>query len=349
MSATAEPDALLVDSVERLLSDCATPSAVEDAERDGWSAPIWDSMASAGFPWVSVPEAAGGAGGSLVDAMAVLRAVGRHAAPVPIAETGVLGGWLAAAAGVEVPSGPISVVDDAAALAVHDGMVSGQAIVAWGRRAERIMALVVDDDGPAILALRPEHVVVSARANMAGEPRDLVQVDAPLAACRAATAPPGVDAESLRLRACLTRIVLCAGALESMSQMTVDYTNSRRQFGRPVAAFQAVQQHLVVAAQCSVRASMAADVAVRAVSAGDGRFEVAAARTVVDEAVVAGTRAAHQAHGAMGVTREYPLQQLTRRLWSWRHEHGPAAAWRRQIGATVVAAGADALWPTISV
>ncbi|MCU1343935.1 MAG: putative Acyl-CoA dehydrogenase, partial [Acidimicrobiia bacterium] len=106
--------------------------------------------------------------------------------------------------------------------------------------------------------------------------------------------------------------------------------------------------HLVTTAQHSVKLSMAADTAVRAASRGDAAFEIAAAVVIADAAAVNATRAAHQAHGAMGVTREYPLHHLSRRLWSWRHEFGGARYWRPLLGAQVAAAGADRLFETVT-
>ncbi|MFI5053221.1 MAG: acyl-CoA dehydrogenase family protein [Acidimicrobiia bacterium] len=341
-------DALLVETVERLLTASSTFDAVEQAEADGWCAPVWDALSEAGFPWISIAEDAGGSGGSLADAMAVLRSVGRHASPVPVAETGVLGGWLAAAAGFEIPTGPTSVVPDPGALVVERGRIRGETTVAWARQATRVLALVQGADGPVIVSATPDQLDVEPRTNMAGEPRDLVRFDCELADLEHAPAPPGVDGDELRRRGCLTRIGLSAGALETLCQLTIDYTNERRQFGRPIAAFQAVQHHLVTIAQASVRASMAADVATRALTGGDARFEVAAARVVVDAAAVDATRAAHQAHGAMGVTREYRLHHFSRRLWAWRHEYGGVKGWRRALGADVASAGANALFPTVS-
>ena len=40
-----------------------------------------------------------------------------------------------------------------------------------------------------------------------------------------------------------------------------------------------------------------------------------------------------QLHGAIGFTREYRLQPLTRRLLSWREECGNEAVWFEKLGA----------------
>lgn len=348
MSDTAEPDTLVVETVERLLADVCTPASVERAESVGWSAAVWDALVNAGFPWVSVPVDAGGSGGTLADAAAILRCVGRHAAPVPVAETGVLAGWLLAGAGIELPAGPATVVPDASAITLVDGRLTGRATVAWGRRAERIVALVANGSDWIVASCRPEQLSITLGQSLAGEPRDRVWFDVPLAATEHAPALPGTDGDALHHRGAFTRVVMTAGALSAIAQMTIDYTNERQQFGRPVATFQAVQQHLVTVAQCAVRVEMAADLATRAIARGAVGIEIAAARLIADAAIVAGTRAAHQAHGAMGVTREYPLHQLSRRLWAWRHEYGSAATWRRRLGRDVHAGGADALFPLIT-
>jgi len=341
-------DPLFVETVDRLLGRAATFEAVESAEAEGWSEPLWKLMAEAGFPWISVPEHAGGTGGTVADAMAMLRRVGAHAAPVPVAETGVLGGWLSASAGFDVPDGPLTVIADPGALDLSQGQVSGVAVVAWASRAHRILGIVPDGDGSSIVSLTPDQVSIVGGTNLAGEPRETVSVDVSMAEVDHRPAPAGVDGAALRLRGALSRVNLAAGALSAMSQLTIDYTNERRQFGKPVASFQAVQQHLVTAAQAAARAEMAAAVATRAVARGGGAFEVAAAKVVVDRAVVEATRAAHQAHGAMGVTREYPLHHLSRRLWAWRHEYGTARQWRDVVGRSVGAGGADGLWPLIT-
>ncbi len=345
---------LLVETVERLLTATCTFEEVARSEETRWATPVWDALAEVGFPWVSIPEVSGGSGGSVFDAAAILRSVGAHSAPLPLAETGLLGGWLLSSAGLTIPEGPLTVVSHPAALSTADGRLTGEAVVAWAERSSRIVTLVTDGDSWKVASVRPSQVTITPGANMAGEPRDTVIFNVALDELETAPAPEGVNSDALLRRGSLSRILLSAGSLEAMTQLTVDYTSIRRQFGKPIASFQAVQQHLITAAQCSVKASMAADLATRAVARGDNNdfenndFELAAARVVVDQAAVLATRAAHQAHGAMGVTREYPLHHHSRRLWAWRHEYQRSELWKQQVGQMVHARGANGLFPLIT-
>ncbi len=86
----------------------------------------------------------------------------------------------------------------------------------------------------------------------------------------------------------------------------------------------------------------------RALDADDPLLEIATAKIIASDAASIGASIAHQVHGALGFTAEHPLQQLTRRLWSWRGEAGSAADWADLLGAATIAAGPDALWPRLT-
>lgn len=339
---TEHADALLVETIERLLTDVSTPEEVERAEHDGgWSDRTWGALVEAGFPWVGIDEGRGGSGGTLADTAALLIAAGRFAASVPLAETAMVGGWLLAEAGIALPDGAVSAIEEPATVA--DGRVRVEGVAAWGRHADRIAATTLDG---RVVALHPDQVTMSHGANLAGEARDRVVADLPIDEVDSG----GVEGahEHLVDRGALSRLTMAAGALDAIARMTIDYTHQRHQFGRPVARFQAVQAHLVTVAQSAARGRMAADIALRALADGEPGIDIAAARVVADDAITLGTRSAHQAHGAMGVTREYPLHQLTRRLWSWRHEWGTTTSWRRRLGRAVAETGADRLFTLIS-
>jgi acyl-CoA dehydrogenase len=50
----------------------------------------------------------------------------------------------------------------------------------------------------------------------------------------------------------------------------------------------------------------------------------------------------------MGMTQEYSLHHLTRRLWAWRAEYGEGTGWARGIGSDLAQRGADRLFPLIT-
>ena len=115
---------------------------------------------------VGVPEAAGGSGGDLAD-VGALRVAGRHAGPVPLAETGMLGGWLLAGTGLEIPDGAVTVVpehghrDD---LELRGGALHGTAHrVPWARAVDEIVALLDAGDGPMVVQVDPLDVRIEPR------------------------------------------------------------------------------------------------------------------------------------------------------------------------------------------
>ncbi|HEU0168101.1 MAG TPA: acyl-CoA dehydrogenase family protein, partial [Chloroflexota bacterium] len=140
------------------------------------------------------------------------------------------------------------------------------------------------------------------------------------------------------------------GALERMSELTIEYTSQRRQFGRPVAAFQAVQIHLVNGAQNAVLATMAGQQAAAALQSDPthAAFEIASAKLLASEAAHTATQAAHQAHGAMGMTQDYALHHFSRRLWSWQSEYGDERYWAARLGRATATAGAERLYPAVT-
>src|ERR1700761_4922490 len=122
---------------------------VGEAEAAGWAPQLWDALQQSGFSDVPVAEELGGAGGSVADAVQLLRAAGAHAAPVPLAEAGLIGGWLLASAGPARRDGVRPVLPPCATPRLDGARLPGTApAVAWGRRAEHVAGLV---DGVVVL------------------------------------------------------------------------------------------------------------------------------------------------------------------------------------------------------
>lgn len=138
----------------------------------------------------------------------------------------------------------------------------------------------------------------------------------------------------------LNRAALVAGAAAAMLDMTMQHVNTRVQFGKPLAKQQAVQQQLAVLA-CEVAAvTVAVQAAAAALDAGlDGRFEALCAKLRANLVVPRGTSIAHQLHGAIGFTTDYPLHKFSLRLNRWRRECGTDTELASELGKL---AGGDA-------
>jgi acyl-CoA dehydrogenase len=350
---------MLLESMGRLFEDHCTKAVADAAEAGTFPDALWRAVSETGVPLAALPEHAGGADAEWSDLYAALRVAGRFAAPIPLAET-MLAAWVASSAGLEISEQPMTVgpvrADDRLTLE-RDGngwRLSGRASrLPWATSAGRIVLLADGPDGEMAVSLDGvAGVDVATGRNMAGEPRDTLNFSGlRVAGDAVAAAAAGVDRAALYRRGALARAVLMAGAMERALDTAVTYAGERKQFGRPIAKFQAVQQQLAVMAGQVAAAGAAADVGVEALSLDDParqEFLIAIAKIRVGDAATLASEIAHQVHGAIGFTKEYSLQLSTRRLWSWRDEFGGDTEWAARVGAYVCAGGADALWPTLT-
>jgi len=354
MNAPNDVRLMLVESATRLFADHVDQKMLEAAKQEGWSAALWQALEQAELPRVSLAEEAGGAGGSLSDLAAVLRVAGRFAAPVPLAETAMLAGWMLTASGLPLPRGPLAAGpagDDAVSARDEGGrwQISGTLRrVPWARIAHRLVLLAHSAAGPIVATVDPARCRIESGRNLAGEPRDAVVLEA-VEAEHAAPAGAGVTRTALRLRGALARAVLTCGALEGALALAVDYAQQRVQFGRRIGQFQAIQQEL---ARCAGESAAAVAAALSAAGVlergGDVTLAVASAKIRTAEAAREGALIAHQVHGAIGVTDEYALHHATLRLWSWREEYGNEAEWTAALGAIIHKRGAGAFWPALT-
>jgi acyl-CoA dehydrogenase len=348
---------LVVETVRDILS--GYEPFVLTAERR-WDAGLWSVLADAGLTGVGLPEEAGGSGGELADAVAIVRTLASGAAAVPVAEQILVAGPALLAADLDLPSPEqpttFAVADAVTVHPVDNGDGPGRFTltgtvtdVAWAGVAGHVAVLAPAPAGieGAVLALVDASGLPATGAfNLAGEPRGSLVLDqAPASGALLTEAQAG----EVRARYALARAVQLAAALEQVLAWTVQYAGERQQFGRPLGKFQAIQMELAEMAGEVTAVTALTDAAVQALDRGENAVLAAAAAKVrAGAAVEVVARLAHQVHGAIGFTQEHKLHHLTRRLWSWRDEAGSDLAWSRVLGAGLLADGPDEFWPALT-
>ncbi|MFD9395185.1 acyl-CoA dehydrogenase family protein [Streptomyces sp. NPDC060000] len=75
---------------------------------------------------------------------------------------------------------------------------------------------------------------------------------------------------------------------------------------------------------------------------------VAVARITTAQAATEVGCLAHQLHGALGITQEYPLHHVTRRLWAWRDAVAGERAWTDELGRRAADRGETAVWTQLT-
>ena len=313
---------MFAEAIEDILRDECTPARVRDIEAGGSSAALWQALAGAGFLELLTPEPHGGAGLALQELFPILTHFGRYAAPVPMAQA--IAARALVAPGTTLRDGMLTL---APALTRGAGGELRCPLVPFGAIAQHVLA--ADGDRLLLFACAdaqrlPTGIENSQLATLLW-PND-----------RSAEHISG-DATALAPLAAALHAALLAGAMLRVFEMTLQYCNERSQFGKSLGKFQAVQHQLSVMAEQVVAASIAAEAAFQSTDRTPRFLPAAIAKARTSEAAPGVANTAHALHGAIGVTEEYDLQLLTRRLHEWRIAHGAESYWNRLIGEQVLA------------
>ncbi|MFD8098502.1 acyl-CoA dehydrogenase family protein [Nocardia fluminea] len=291
---------------------------------------------------VGIDENRGGSGGSLRDLAAIVEAVGFAAGSVPIVEFAVARWILAATPDRGVGHGAATaVLVDASAADVAAGPLTVSSVA--GARAVDTVILWTNDGGAVALSTAGDGVVVEAGEDLAGFASDTVSASAEAARL---VLDHSLDSHSVADRFALLRAAALTGAVRGAYALTRDYVRTREQFGAPLVKLPAVASGIATM-RTKVLETSAALSAALAIGDGaevDGTTSVLAARIVASRCASDAARMAHQLHGAMGTTMEYPLHGLTKALWTWRDADLPESEWSRRLGERVVRDGEPSAW-----
>jgi 3-oxo-4-pregnene-20-carboxyl-CoA dehydrogenase alpha subunit len=289
----------------------------------------WKELARAGLLSLSLPAELGGDGLGVLETAALLTEVGRRAAPVPALATlmtGVLpivrwgngdlrrallpsaaAGELILTAAIREPSDPMPAVP---AATVTDGMVSGTKVgVPYCAEAGRVLVPVSFEDTTGVVIIDPAAPGARVTRTPGAGPEYTLRLDrAPVEHVLGAAA----TLNDLYQLAVAGACCLADGALAAALALTRDHVAARRQFGRPLAAFQAVAQQIADVYIASRTLHLAAVSACwRLDAAKDAAGDLAVAGYWCAEEAPRSVRTCHHLHGGTGMDTTYPLHRLS--------------------------------------
>ncbi len=352
-------DSMIEQTATRLFGDHVNRGLLERFEEGETPRRLWQLVVENGLDLALAPEAAGGIGASWSEAYPILRALGYHQVPLPLAET-MIATLVLGKAGIARPAGSIALIDEGQDNAIKHSGAAGATIlngnarrVAWA--SECRFAVVALDDGDVCLVDISEGATVQImrRRNQAREPQDDLRFEGARVAARAPNPFPALDAP-LRSFGALAKSAMMVGSMEWLLEQSTQYAMDRVQFGRAIGKNQAIQQSLALLAgevACARAAALVAAADAPSALAPDSAaalFSIAVAKIRVGEAATRATSIAHQVHGAIGFTYEHALNYATRRLWAWREACGADAFWAEQLGRAAIAARSGGFWPAIT-
>jgi len=309
--------------------------------RDGFGHGLWKQLAELGLTGVLVPEAAGGAGLGQVEANLVLEEIGRNLTPSPFLTTSVAAvRALEGSAQAKRWFPGIVAGESIAALAIDEGKSHNPAATALEAKRQGNGFLLNGHKQFVVHGASADLLLVAARtAGAAGETRGVTLFAVPRGtagvevenvaladsskAARLTLADVAVDADAVvgevddgwaplsralgagRAGAASELVGIAAGA----SEMTFDYLKQRKQFGRLIGEFQALQHraaHLYGEIEIARAAAMKA---AQLIDADDPRANLftAVAKAKAGKVARLAVQEGVQMHGGIGMTDEHDI------------------------------------------
>jgi alkylation response protein AidB-like acyl-CoA dehydrogenase len=372
-SFSAEERQLLDDSLHDFLTQNYSferwKKLARGPEMEGFGRVEWSRYAALGWLGVALPEATGGAGGGMTELAIVMAGGGRHMVLEPLLGTIVLGASAIQQAGTaaqgekllaQIAAGRLLLAfchaepgagyarDYVHAVARRSGsdfIIDGEKTFALGAHAADtlvVSARIGSEKGPVGLFLVP-RTAIGVRLNVAPALDGRLGAAVSLTASKIPADAKLGDGDQDMLGV-IDRLIdrgaiaVCAeacGAMETVTQATVEYLKTRQQFGQPLSKFQVLQHRLV---DMSVSCEEARAVVHAALQALDDNAPQA--QRAVWAAKVQTARSARfiggqgiQLHGGMGMTDELAIGHYYKRLTLCETLFGDSEWYLKKIGA----------------
>ena len=324
----------------------------------------WPNLVSVGILGSLIPEEYGGAGGSLVDTAVIYEELGRGPVPGPHLSSGVLAALVLLEGGTseqqrallpEIASGErtfaLAVTEEdygwgpefircPARFNGADFAVSGTKLYVHDatEATDLIVAARLENGNVGLLLVNARAGGVASRA-LPGFATGLCEVSlSGLRVPRSALVGGGVEdgwavLERVFLKAQLVLSAYQVGGLSEVFDLSLAYSQTRRQFGQAIGRFQRVQDHVIDIVNHLDAARWTTYEALWKVDTGqqDAVAAMHTAAVVASEAYYYGCNSAHDVHAGLGIVREYGLTLHTKLSRTLYHYLGSPRYHRKQL------------------
>lgn len=347
----SEEQRMLADSLRRLINDEWSFAHRRERQALGrLDAKSWNALAEVGVLGLTIVDAFGGFGEEPASLLPVHLELGRGLVAEPVIPSAVISAAIIGASGNQalmqdyLPA--IAAGEQILSLAYQEPgrrydiepetcrvsdtaqgwRLEGRKQLVWhGAAATAWIVSAQDQNGETVMLVVPAGtagVGVTDTPTLDGARCAVLQFDGCSVAQNALLARGDAAVNALRNGLEWGTAALCAhaaGAMERLLEITVDYLKTRRQFGQPLATFQALQHRM---AEMLVAKELALSMAYVA-AAALGEPDVAQRRRMIASAKLEAARAgrfvaqcAVQLHGGMGMTDELEVGDYFKRLTS---------------------------------
>ena len=324
------------------------------AQTEGWSVDVWTQFAELGLLGIAFAEDEGGFGGGAVETMLVMEAIGRALVVEPYLATVVLAGGLLRHAGSSAQRAALlpGIADGSSRLAfAHAERQAGHDlhdVATTALRAEDGAYVVSGAKSLVLHGDSADRYIVSARTG--GDRRDrqglslfVVDATAPGLSRRGYPTQDGMRAAEVTLTdvrvaagdclgepgqafPAIERVIheaiaaIAAEAVGAMAEavdMTVDYLKTRTQFSTTIGTFQVLQHRaadMLVALEQARSMALFATMMAAEDDPDERRKAISAAKVQIGRSGTFIAQQAVQLHGGIGMTMEYKLGHLMKRL-----------------------------------
>jgi alkylation response protein AidB-like acyl-CoA dehydrogenase len=317
----------------------------DDRDPDGVSRELWRAFGEMGFAGVIVPEADGGSGLGAVEAGVIAESLGRTLTPSPFMGSSVLAASVLTGAGSQAQKSAwlarLSAGEAILALAVDEGpkhapsriattaersgngfvLNGAKGFVLDGHVADALIVAARTEGGLTLFLIDPKTAGVEIERTVMVDAHNAARVvltdvrvdaDAVIGAVDGGQGP--LDAALTLGRACAAASLVGAG--DQAFQTTLEYLRTRKQFGKAIGEFQALQHraaHLFTEIEIAQAAVLAA---LQAIDAGreDAGLIASIAKAKAGRVAELAVQEAVQMHGGVGMTDEYDVGLFMKRV-----------------------------------